>query len=180
MTFVIVGAGFAGAKAAQALREKGFDGRIVMLGDEPERPYERPPLSKGYLAGTAERQSVFVHDEAFYAGHSIELRAGTAVTGLDPDRHEVTLSDGTTVSYDKALLATGSAPRRLRVPGADLRGVHYLRTVADADALVAAVETAQNVAVIGAGWIGAEVAASLRTRGLPVTVIEPASVPLEH
>ncbi|MEV4643098.1 FAD-dependent oxidoreductase [Actinoplanes sp. NPDC049548] len=179
-THVIVGAGFAGAKAAEALRERGFDGRIVLIGEEPERPYERPPLSKGYLTSDAAKDSVFVHDEGFYAQHSIELLTTTAVTALDPAGHTVALSDGTTVRFDKALLATGSRPRRLSVPGADLPGVHYLRTVADADALATAAASASSAVVIGAGWIGCEVAASLRTRGLDVTVVEPASVPLER
>src|SRR4051794_16106933 len=127
-TFVIVGAGFAGAKAAEALRDRGFDGRIVLVGEEPVRPYERPPLSKDYLTGDASRDSVFVHEEAFYADRSIELLTSTAVTQLDPGGHTVTLSDGAALRYDKALLATGAEPRRLDVPGADLPGVRYLRT----------------------------------------------------
>lgn len=179
-TFVIVGGGLAGAKAAEALRERGFDGRIALVGDEPIRPYERPPLSKGYLTGDAAADPGYVHDEAFYAAHSIDLLTDATVLGIDPAAHTVTLAGGRTLRYDKALLATGSKPRRLRVPGADLPAVHYLRTLADADALVAAAATAQAVTVIGAGWIGGEVTASLRGRGLPVTLIEPASVPLER
>jgi 3-phenylpropionate/trans-cinnamate dioxygenase ferredoxin reductase component len=179
-TFAIVGAGLAGAKAAETLRERGFDGRIVLIGDEPVRPYERPPLSKGYLTGEADQASVFVHDEAFYPGHSIELCTGTAVTGIDPAGHALTLSGGTRLRYDRALLATGSAPRRLTLPGADLDGVHYLRTLADADALSAAAGAASSAVVIGAGWVGAEVTASLRRRGLAVTLIEPCAVPLER
>ncbi|MEV8506929.1 FAD-dependent oxidoreductase [Actinoplanes sp. NPDC051475] len=178
--FVIVGAGLAGAKAAEALRERGFDGRVVLIGEESDRPYERPPLSKGYLTGEAGKDSVFVHDEDFYAAHSVELLTGTAVTALDPAGHTVSLSDGTTLGFDKALIATGSQARRLTVPGADLPGVHHLRTKADADALATAAATATAAVVIGAGWIGSEVAASLRSRGLPVTIIEPASLPLER
>lgn len=179
-TFVIVGASFAGAKAAEALRTRGFDGRIVLIGEEPNRPYERPPLSKGYLTGQAGLDKVYVHDEDFYTSKSIELRTSTTVTGLDPDGHTVTLADGEVITYTKALLATGATPRRLTVPGHDLDGVHYLRTLADADRLIAAAETATSVAVIGAGWIGSEVAAALRQRGLSVTVIDPAATPLER
>src|SRR5690349_12513791 len=107
-TFVIIGAGLTGAKAAEALRGQGFSGRIVLLGEAPVRPYERPPLSKGCLTGTAANDSAFVHDEAFYAHHSIELRTATTVTGLDPAAHTVSLADGGTVRFDKALLATGA------------------------------------------------------------------------
>ncbi|OJF09691.1 NAD(P)/FAD-dependent oxidoreductase [Couchioplanes caeruleus] len=179
-TFVIAGAGLAGAKAAETLRERGFDGRVLLIGDEPTRPYERPPLSKGHLTGEFDPASVFVHDETFYAEHSIELLTATTVTGLDLAAHTVTLSNDTTLRFDKALLATGAQPRPLTVPGANLPGVHYLRTLADADALATAAASASSVAVVGAGWIGAEVAASLRTRGLPVALIEPATVPLER
>jgi 3-phenylpropionate/trans-cinnamate dioxygenase ferredoxin reductase component len=179
-TFVIVGAGLAGAKAAEALRERGFDGRVVLIGEEPTRPYERPPLSKGYLTGEADPASVFVHDETFYAERSIELLTSTTVTALDLADRTVSLSDGTALRFDKALLTTGAQARTLTTPGADLPGVHYLRTVADAEALAAAAAAATSVAVVGAGWIGSEVAASLRTRGLAVTLIEPSAVPLER
>ncbi|MFC4017545.1 NAD(P)/FAD-dependent oxidoreductase [Micromonospora sp. GCM10011542] len=179
-TFVIVGGGLAGAKAAEALRERGFGGRVVLIGAELTRPYERPPLSKGYLTGKAKLASVFVHDETFYAERSVELLTSTTVTGLGLADQTVHLSDGSTLRFDKALLATGAQPRQLTVPGAELAGVHYLRTVADADALIAAAGSATSVAVIGAGWIGSEIAASLRTRGLAVTLIEPSAVPLER
>jgi 3-phenylpropionate/trans-cinnamate dioxygenase ferredoxin reductase subunit len=179
-TFVIVGGGLAGAKAAEALRERGFEGRIVLIGEEPVRPYERPPLSKGYLTGKADPASVFVHDETFYAERSIELLTSTTVTGLGLADQTVRLSDGSTLRFDKALLATGAQARHLTVPGADLAGVHYLRTVADADALLAAAGSATSVAVVGAGWVGSEIAASLRTRGLAVTLIAPSAVPLER
>jgi 3-phenylpropionate/trans-cinnamate dioxygenase ferredoxin reductase component len=179
-TYVIVGAGLAGAKAAETLRGRGFDGRIVLIGEEPARPYERPGLSKGYLTGESDAASLFTHAESFYPDQSIDLRTETAVTALDPADHTVTLGSGEQVRYDKALLATGSSPRRLSGPGAGLPGVFHLRTLADADALKAAASEAHAVAVIGAGWIGAEVTSSLRQRGLPVTLIEPASVPLER
>src|SRR5215211_189293 len=179
-TFVIVGASLAGAKAAEALRARGFDGRIVLIGEEPARPYERPPLSKGYLTGEVGLDKVYVHDEGYYADQSIELHTSTVVTALDPEAHTVTLTGGEVIRYDKALVATGAAPRQLTVTGANLDGVHYLRTLGDADRLVAAAAGATSVAVIGAGWIGAEVAASLRQQGLPVALIEPAATPLER
>ena len=136
-TFLIVGAGLAGAKAAETLREEGFDGRVVLIGEEVERPYERPPLSKGYLLGTAERDTIYVHPQSWYAEHDVELRLGTTVTGVDPAGHQVTLGDGTQVPYSKLLLATGSSPRRLPVPGADRDGVLYLRRAEDSDRIKA-------------------------------------------
>jgi 3-phenylpropionate/trans-cinnamate dioxygenase ferredoxin reductase subunit len=178
-TFVIVGAGLAGAKAAEALREEGFDGRVVLVGAEPERPYERPPLSKEYLRGESGREKAYVHPEAFYAEREIELRLATAVEAIDPGAHEVVLGDGR-LRYDRLLLATGAEPRRLVAAGAELDGVHQLRTFADADALRARLDAGGRVVVVGAGWIGSEVAASARQRGLEVTVIEPLSVPLER
>jgi 3-phenylpropionate/trans-cinnamate dioxygenase ferredoxin reductase subunit len=182
-TFVIVGASLAGAKAAETLRTEGFGGRVVLVGDEPERPYERPPLSKDYLRGDAGREKVFVHDEGFYSDHDIELRTSTVVDALDVDGHAVTLTgdgDDEQLAYDRLLLATGSAPRRLAVPGADLGGVHVLRTVADADRLADAIRGAGTVAVIGAGWIGSEVAASARQLGRDVAMVAPSAVPLER
>ncbi|PKV99877.1 3-phenylpropionate/trans-cinnamate dioxygenase ferredoxin reductase subunit [Amycolatopsis echigonensis] len=176
--FVIVGAGLAGAKAAEALREQGFDGRIVLVGDEEWRPYERPPLSKDYLQGKAERDSVFVHDADWYPSHDIDLRLGTAVQRLDRDRHEVILADGDRLPYDKLLLTTGAEPRRLPIPGADAEGVYYLRRVEDSDRLREVFTTASRIAVIGAGWIGLEVAAAARTAGVAVTVVEVAALPL--
>ncbi len=179
-TFVIVGAGLAGAKAAETLREEGFDGRVVLIGDEPEQPYERPPLSKDYLRGEAPREKAHVHDPAFYETNAIEVMPGRTVLGLDDAAHSLLLDGDETLEYSRVLLATGAAPRRLDVPGADLTGVHYLRTLADADALRSALDGAQRVVVVGAGWIGSEVAASARQLGVDVTVIEPASVPLER
>jgi 3-phenylpropionate/trans-cinnamate dioxygenase ferredoxin reductase subunit len=177
-TYVIVGAGQAGAKAAEALRTEGFDGRVVMLGAEAERPYERPPLSKGYLLGQAERDSIYVHPAGWYRDHDVDLRLGAAATAVDPAAHEVTVAAGDQVGYAKLLLATGSAPRRLAVLGADLDGVLYLRTVGDSDRLRAAIAAAGNVAVIGGGWIGLEAAAAARTAGAKVTVLEAAELPL--
>ena len=179
-THVIVGASLAGAKAVETLREEGFDGRVVLVGSERERPYERPPLSKDYLRGEVGREKVYVHDEGFYAEHEIELRLGRTAVSLDTASMSLALDDGELLSYDRLLLTTGSEPRRLSVPGAELDGVYYLRSVRDSDALRERLDRGGAVGVVGAGWIGAEVAASARQRGLDVTVIEPASVPLER
>jgi len=179
-THIIVGASLAGAKAAATLREEGFEGRVVLVGAEDERPYERPPLSKDYLRGEVGREKVYVHDEGFYSEHDIELRLGTAAIDLNTSSNELTLDDGDRLSYDRLLLATGSEPRRLSIPGGELDGVLYLRSVHDSDALRERLDRGGAVVVVGAGWIGAEVAASARQRGLEVTVIEPASVPLER
>ncbi|MCW7987674.1 pyridine nucleotide-disulfide oxidoreductase [Streptomyces platensis subsp. clarensis] len=176
--FLIAGAGLAGAKAAETLRAEGFDGPLVLLGDEHERPYERPPLSKGYLLGTSEKEKVYVHPPRWYAEHDVELRLGQAVTALDPAAHEVTLADGSRLGYAKLLLATGSTPRPLPVPGADLDGVHYLRRLADSDRLREVFRSASRVVVIGAGWIGLETTAAARTAGVEVTVLEAAALPL--
>src|SRR5207247_8853503 len=132
-TYLVVGASLAGAKAAQILREQGFDGPLVLIGEERERPYERPPLSKDYLQGKAERETIYVHPAGWYADHDIDLRLGMAVTGVDPAAHEVTLADDTRVRYAKLLLTTGSTPRRLPVPGAGLDRVLYLRRATDSD-----------------------------------------------
>jgi 3-phenylpropionate/trans-cinnamate dioxygenase ferredoxin reductase subunit len=177
-SYVIVGASMAGAKAAEAMRDQGFDGRVVLVGDERERPYERPPLSKGYLLGKDAREKAFVHEEGWYAEHDVELRLGATVTGLHRSAHEIELSGGERIGYDKLLLATGSSPRKLRAPGADLEGVHYLRRLGDSDALRDAFARGGSVVVVGAGWIGLESAAAARHYELEVTVIEPEPVPL--
>jgi 3-phenylpropionate/trans-cinnamate dioxygenase ferredoxin reductase subunit len=177
-THLIVGASLAGAKAAQTLREEGFEGRIVLVGEENERPYERPPLSKGYLLGKTEREEIYVHPPQWYAEHNVDLRLGATVTGLDPAAHEVTLADGSRLGYAKLLLTTGSSPRRLPVPGADLDGVLYLRRVEDSDRIKETFGSASRVAVIGAGWIGLETAAAARAAGVEVTVLEAAELPL--
>jgi 3-phenylpropionate/trans-cinnamate dioxygenase ferredoxin reductase component len=177
-TFVIVGAGLAGAKAAEALRARGFAGRVVLCGDEDERPYERPPLSKEFLQGKSSRDAVFVHPPEWYADNDVELRLGAQVTRVDPAGHEVVLADDTRLRYDKLLLTTGSTPRRLAVPGADLDGVLYLRRLGDAEVLKSALATATKVAIVGAGWIGLETAAAARAAGVDVTVLEVAPLPL--
>jgi 3-phenylpropionate/trans-cinnamate dioxygenase ferredoxin reductase component len=179
-TFIIVGASLTGAKAAEELRSEGFNGRLVLLGDEHERPYERPPLTKDYLRDESPREKAYVHEEAFYSDHQIELITGAPVTSLDPGRGRLTLGNGRELSYDRLLLATGAEPRRIQVAGAELDGVYYLRTLADCDVLRSRLGSSPRVVVIGAGWIGAEFAASARQRGAEVTVIEAASVPLER
>jgi 3-phenylpropionate/trans-cinnamate dioxygenase ferredoxin reductase component len=179
-TFVIVGASLTGAKAAETLRAEGFDERVVLIGAEDERPYERPPLSKDYLRGEVDRETVYVHPEEFYAEHDIELRLGRSAVSLNAAESELTLDDGERLRYDRLLLATGAEPRRLSIPGGDLDGVLYLRSVTDSDALRGRLDRGGAVVVIGAGWIGAEVAASARQRGLEVTVIDPLTVPLER
>jgi 3-phenylpropionate/trans-cinnamate dioxygenase ferredoxin reductase component len=179
-THVIVGAGLAGAKAAEALRDEGFDGRIVLIGDEAEQPYERPPLSKDYLRGESPRERAHVHQDGFYLDNEIELRTGTTVERLELDRRAVALADGERIGYDRLLLATGAEPRRLSVPGSELDGIHYLRELRDADAIAARLERGGRVVLIGAGWIGAEVAASARQRGLEVTIVERGELPLER
>ena len=179
-TFVIVGASLAGAKAAETLRTEGFDGRLVLIGSETDRPYERPPLSKDYLRGEVGREKVYVHEEGFYSEQGIDLRLGRTAESLDASAHELTLDDGERLRYDGLLLTTGAEPRRLPIPGGDLDGVLYLRTVKDSDVLRDRLDRGGAVVVIGAGWIGAEVAASARIRGLDVTVLDPNSVPLER
>jgi 3-phenylpropionate/trans-cinnamate dioxygenase ferredoxin reductase component len=175
---VIVGAGLAGAKAAEALRAEGFDGRLLLLGDEAERPYDRPPLSKAYLRGETDRDSLYLHQDGFSATHDIELHTSTPVRSLDPAGRHVELASGERVGYDRLLLATGAAPRRLAVPGEDLGGVHYLRSRHDADTLAAAAARAEHVVVVGTGWIGSEAAASLRQLGREVTLLGPDTAPL--
>ncbi|UWP81398.1 NAD(P)/FAD-dependent oxidoreductase [Dactylosporangium fulvum] len=180
-TFVIVGASLAGAKAAETLRAEGFTGRIVLIGEEGERPYERPPLSKGYLLGKEEaREKAFVHPPSWYDEQGIDLRLATRVTHLDPAAHTVTLDGVDVLPYDKLLLTTGSRVRTLSVPGADLHGVRYLRTVDEADALLEHLRAADNVVVVGAGWIGLETAAAARKHGANVTVVEQAALPLQR
>ena len=176
-TFIIAGASLTGAKAAEELRERGFDGRVLLIGAEPERPYERPPLTKEYLRGESERENAYVHEESFYAQREIELETGVTVTAIDPGAARVTLDDGRRLGYDRLLLATGAEPRRIPIAGAHLDGVHYLRTLAECDALRGRLTAGGRVVVVGAGWIGSEFAASARQRGLDVTVVDPVELP---
>ncbi|MDP1849798.1 MAG: FAD-dependent oxidoreductase [Solirubrobacteraceae bacterium] len=179
-TVVIAGAGLAGAKAAETLREEGYDGRIVLLGAERRPPYERPPLSKEYLRGEAGLEKVFVHDEDFYDEHAIELRLGETVESIDTAGSAVVLAGRERVPYDRLLLATGARPRRLAVPGAELDGVCELRTLGHSDALRERLRAGGRVAIVGGGWIGCEVAASARSMGLEVTLVEPLDLPLQR
>jgi 3-phenylpropionate/trans-cinnamate dioxygenase ferredoxin reductase subunit len=178
--FVIVGASLAGAKAAEELRNQGFDGRIVLVGAEAERPYERPPLSKEYVSGESPREKAYVHAESWYTEQGIELRRGTTVTALDPSDRALELDGSERFDFERLLLTTGAEPRRLTLPGADLEGILYLRDLTDADAIRERIERGGKLLVVGAGWIGAEVAASARERGLEVTIVEQAAVPLER
>jgi 3-phenylpropionate/trans-cinnamate dioxygenase ferredoxin reductase subunit len=179
-TFVIIGAALAGAKAAEQLRDDGFDGRVVLIGAEPERPYERPPLTKDYLRGESERNSTHVHEAGYYDEHEIELMEGTEVSALDPGARRVTLADGRALEFDRALLATGAQPRPIELPGSDLDGIHYMRTLADCDRLKQRLAVGGRVAVVGAGWIGSEFAASARQSGLEVVLIAPEQLPNER
>lgn len=177
-TFVIVGAGLAGAKAAESLRDNGFSGDIILFGDEPQLPYERPPLSKDFLAGKKTLDDFTVHPEQWYREHDIDVRLGTAVQIIDRAGHSVGFDDGHHEHYDKLLLATGSRARRIDLPGADADGVHVLRNVGDATALLSVLTAHTRLAIVGAGWIGLEVAAAARERGASVTVVESAATPL--
>jgi len=180
-TYLIVGASLTGAKAAQTLRDEGFDGRIVLVGDDPHRPYERPPLSKGYLQGQEDADAAYVHEADFYADQRIELLLGVRAARIDRDAHEVVLSaaEPARMPYEKLLIATGASPRRLAVPGGDDPGLYHLRTLDDSTRLRAALsDGTARVVVIGAGWIGLECAAAARGYGCPVTVVEPERTPL--
>jgi 3-phenylpropionate/trans-cinnamate dioxygenase ferredoxin reductase subunit len=177
-TYVIVGASLGGAKAAEALRAAGYDGHVVLLGTETELPYERPPLSKGYLQGKAERDTIYVHPREWYTEADIDLRLGVTVTAIDRAAHEVVLTDGSRIGYTKLLLTTGSSPRRLQIPGADLDGVLYLRSAGDSDRIKALLAAVDRIVVIGAGWIGLEITAAAREAGVAVTVLEAAELPL--
>jgi 3-phenylpropionate/trans-cinnamate dioxygenase ferredoxin reductase component len=176
---VIIGGGLAAAGAAETLREEGFDGEVVVLTDEPHSPYQRPPLSKGYLAGTEGRDAVILHPDDWYDERGIAVRTSTRVAHLDPTAHRVTLDGGEAVDYDAVLLATGSSPRSLPLEGHDLAGVHTLRRLDDADALAAELRGGgRRLVLIGSGWIGMEVAATARGFGNEVTVLERDPVPL--
>ena len=176
--FVIVGGGLAAAKAAETLREYGHSGSIVIIGEERDRPYIRPPLSKGYLLGKEDRDSFYVHPEDWYERHDVELVTGTRVRKLDLRAWAVDLDGGRRVPYTKLLLATGSSPRLLSVPGADLDNVLYLRRVGDSERLKAVFTRGARIVVIGAGWIGLETAAAARMAGADVTVLERSGLPL--
>lgn len=176
---VIIGASLAGAKAAETLRAEGWTGQIVLIGSETELPYERPPLSKGVLLGNDQPDVAQLHDRQWYDDNNVELRLGATATSLDTQARTVTLDDGSDLGYDLLLITTGSRVRKLDVPGADLPGIHYLRTAAESQALTDAYAAKPRVVVVGAGWIGLEAAAAARERGCEVTVVEPQSTALE-
>jgi 3-phenylpropionate/trans-cinnamate dioxygenase ferredoxin reductase subunit len=179
-TVAIIGASLAGVSAATALRERGFEGRVALISDEPHLPYDRPPLSKDLLQGTRSSSEIQLRDENFYMQNAIELLLGCKVTSILPAKRRLVLADGATLRADKVVLCTGGRPRRLTVPGSELEGVHYLRRLDDASAIQARLVDGGPVVVVGAGFIGAEVAASARGLGLDVTLLEIAPVPLGH
>lgn len=176
--FVIIGASLAGASAAAALREGGFDGTVELIGAEPQLPYNRPPLSKGYLRGQERFEDQLVNPADYYTQHDIKLRLGVRVTRVDPGRKVVGLDGGEEVPYDRLLVATGGRNRTLTTPGAELPGIFQLRTVEDCDRIRAVARSGARAVVIGLGFIGSEVSASLRQMGLAVTAIEGHPVPL--
>jgi 3-phenylpropionate/trans-cinnamate dioxygenase ferredoxin reductase subunit len=175
---VIVGANLAGGATATTLRTEGFDGPLTMIGAEAWAPYERPPLSKGYLRGEEEREKAFLHPDAWYTDHDVDLRLGVRATRVDTSDRVVELEDGERVPFDKLLIATGGRNRRVQAEGADLQGVHELRTIEDSDAIREEAQPGRKAAVVGAGFIGSEVSASLRARGVEVEVIEFGPAPL--
>jgi len=177
---VIVGGGMAGANAAFTLRTLGFDGRVAIVSSETELPYERPPLSKDYLRGESPIEKAYVRKASDYDDQKIELLAGTTANAIDIGDRRVDLDDGSSLSYGALVLATGSEPRRVELPAVDPSDVHYLRTVADADRIKSAAQEAKTATVIGGGWIGSEVAASLRQMGLDVTLVSRTPRPLER
>lgn len=175
---VIVGGGLAGAKSAEALRDQGFTGPVTLIAAESHLPYERPPLSKEYLAGDASFDEAIPHPYDWYPDNGIDLRRNTRATAVDAATHQVSLADGTMISYDKLVLATGSVPRPVPVPGADATAVHYLRTREDSDAIRSCFGSGRRLIIVGGGWIGLEVAAAARNAGTEVTVVEAADLPL--
>ncbi|MGH8960434.1 MAG: NAD(P)/FAD-dependent oxidoreductase [Jatrophihabitantaceae bacterium] len=175
---VIVGGGLAGAKAAEALRGAGYNGGLTLVGDERHLPYERPPLSKSYLAGSSPFEDAITLSQDWYDEHDVDLRLGVHASSLDTRAHEVRFADRAALHYDKLLLATGAVPRRLSLPGSDAEGVHYLRSREDSDAIRGTFGPGKHLVIIGAGWIGLEVAAAARGAGTEVTVVEVADLPL--
>ena len=179
-SFVILGASLTGGTAAATLRDEGFDGRLVLVGAEDELPYERPPLSKGYLRGETPREKLLVRPEAFWQEHEVELLLGMAAARIDPSAREVELADGSRLGYDKLLVATGGRNRRPPIPGIERDGVLDLRTVGDSERIQAAARNGGRAVVVGMGFIGSEVASTLRELGLEVQAVEPSRVPLER
>ena len=179
-TVVIVGASHAAVQAIETLRREGHTGRIVLVGDEPSLPYNRPPLSKKYFSGELERERLLLRSAHFYEQAQVEVKLGVRATAIDRTDQRLRLSDGTELRYDKLLLCIGSRNRQLDVPGKDLRGIHYLRTMADVDDIRGEIAGARRLVVVGAGYIGLEAAASARHLGLDVTVLEMADRPMNR
>jgi 3-phenylpropionate/trans-cinnamate dioxygenase ferredoxin reductase subunit len=177
-TVVIVGAGHAAVQAVDTLRREGHTGAIVLVGDEPWLPYNRPPLSKKYLAGELERERLLLRSAQYYQQHRVETRLGVRATAIDRASQRLRLGDGSELTYDKLLLCVGSKPRRLEVPGHDLAGIHCLRTIADVDAIRADLAGARRMVVVGGGYIGLEAAACARQLGIEATVLEMADRPM--
>jgi 3-phenylpropionate/trans-cinnamate dioxygenase ferredoxin reductase component len=177
-TFVVVGGGLAGAKAVEAMRQRGFAGRIVLFAGEQHLPYERPPLSKGYLKTGEGLQDAYVHPKEWYSAHDVDLRIGTVVAAVHRAEHAVVTDEGDRVGYDRLLLATGSSPRHLQLAGADFGGVFMLRTIEDSDTIRALMRPGARMVFIGGGWIGLEVASAAREAGAEVTVLENLELPL--
>lgn len=175
---VIIGGGLAGAKTAEALREKGFQGSVTLIAAEDHLPYERPPMSKDYLAGKSAFEDAVVHPSRWYEDNNVTLKLGVRATKIDAEGHQVTLEDNSTVAYDKLVLATGSVVRKLPIPGADAKNVHYLRTVEDSDAIRQTFGQDKKLVIIGGGWIGLEVASAARGAGTDVTILEGSKLPL--
>lgn len=172
--FVIIGAGQCGLKAAETFRQSGYEGELILIGDEPQPPYQRPPLSKAFLKGELEEDRLYLKSDAFYEDHNVTVKFGVKAETLDADNKLITLSDGEMIEYDKLLIATGTMARKIPLQGAELEGVYTLRTIDDVTALSNAITPTSKIGIIGAGYIGLEVAASLRSRGNEVTVIEAA------
>lgn len=179
-TCVVVGANMTGGRAVEALRRAGFQGRVVLIGEEPERPYNRPPLSKEFLLEDYPEEKLYYRPPEYYEEQQIELRLGVRATRLDAEGRVVELESGERIPFDRLLIATGASVRRLNVPGADLDGIHYLRTVRDAKRIQAELQSGRRVVIVGAGFIGAEIAASCRQRGLEVTMVEILQAPLQQ
>ena len=177
---VIIGCGQAGGQAAASLRQEKYEGPITMIGQEPYIPYQRPPLSKQYLSGEQEKEKLSLRQESFYSEKEINLKLGTSVLSLDPDKRELQLENGETVTYDKLLVATGGRPRKLEVDGHTLKGIHYLRNIDDVDAIKTQMSTSQNLVIVGGGYIGLEVASVAIKKGLTVSVLEMESRILER
>jgi 3-phenylpropionate/trans-cinnamate dioxygenase ferredoxin reductase component len=179
-TFAIVGGGVGGWSAAAALRAEGFEGRVVLVGEERELPYDRPPLSKQFLCGELEREQLLLRPPGWYEEHGVETLLGVAAVGLEPSRRRLLLGDGRELAYDKLLVTTGGRARRLTVPGSELPGIAYLRTSADAERIAAMLRPGARLCVVGGGFVGLELAASAHRLGVEVTVVEALDAPLER